>query len=138
MLSARIILIIICLFFWEIYFAAISYPPVEVKPEEMKIVKVEEVKYYATGTASWYDYKLEGIEWSKDHNTAASRTLVRYETYTVTNLKNGKSVDVFINDFGPEEWTGREIDLSSHAFGQIADLSLGLINVKIEKLCSTK
>ena len=84
--------------------------------------------------ASWYDYKLKGIKWSKNHRTAASRDLPRYSYARVTNLENGKSVEVFINDFGPELWTGRDIDLSSFAFSQIADLSRGLAYVEIEPL----
>jgi len=52
----------------------------------------------------------------------------------VTNLETGASVDCYVNDYGPEEWTGREIDLSSYAFRQIADLGQGLVRVKIEQL----
>lgn len=84
------------------------------------------------GIASWYDYDLNGIEWSKNHRTCASRDLPRYSTAIVTNLDNGKKVECFVNDYGPEAWTGRDIDLSSYAFSQIANLSLGLANVKIE------
>lgn len=82
--------------------------------------------------SSWYDYELNGVEWSINHRTAASRDLIRYETYRVTNIANGKHVDVFINDY--IEHPERDIDLSSFAFSQIADLKLGLIKVKIEKL----
>lgn len=83
-----------------------------------------------TGVASWYDYSLNGQEWSKTHRTCASRTLPRYSTAIVTNLENGKSVECFVNDY--IEHPDREIDLSSYAFSQIADLSRGLVNVKIE------
>jgi len=88
------------------------------------------------GVASWYDYSLNGIEWSKDHSTCASRDHKRYSTIRVTNMANGKSVECYVNDFGPElgQTPERHIDLSSHAFSQIADLKLGLINVKIEEL----
>jgi rare lipoprotein A (peptidoglycan hydrolase) len=50
---------------------------------------------------------------------------------TVKNLDNGKTVDCYVNDYGPEEWTKREIDLSSHAFAELAPLSLGLLNVEV-------
>jgi rare lipoprotein A (peptidoglycan hydrolase) len=63
-----------------------------------------------TETASWYDYKLNGTEWSKNHRTCASRDLPRYSTAIVTNLENGKKVECFVNDYGPESWTGREIE----------------------------
>lgn len=87
-----------------------------------------------TGVASWYSYRINGINWSDNHRTAASRDFKRYSTVRVTNLDNGKSVEVYINDFGPEEGQVPEriIDLSSDAFAQIADLKIGLINVKIE------
>jgi len=87
---------------------------------------------FRSGIASWYDYSLKGIVWSKNHRTAASRHFKRYSTVRVTNVENGKSVEVYINDYGPESWTGREIDLSSYAFSQIADLKLGLIKVRID------
>ena len=96
--------------------------------------------------ATWYNYQLNGIWWSIDHNTAASRVLERFEMYRITNLENDKSIDVFINDYGPmscedrikngiieeEICTERDIDLSSHAFAQIADLKRGRIFVTIE------
>ena len=81
--------------------------------------------------ASWYPYFLGDIEWSWTHNTAASRDLERYSYHTVTNVANGKSVVVFINDYGPKSYTGRAIDLSQHAFAQIASLGIGEINVII-------
>lgn len=100
------------------------------------------------GVSSWYDYSLDGIEWSKDHDTCAVRDYERYSMVRATNMANGKSVDCYVNDYGPEtceerikkgldkpgECVERIIDLSSHAFSQIADLNLGLINVKIESL----
>ena len=72
--------------------------------------------------------------WSLGHATAASRDLERYSHALVTNPANGKSVRVYINDYGPEEWTGRTIDLSSYAFSQIEDLSLGLVEVTIKPI----
>lgn len=98
--------------------------------------------------ASYYDYTLSGMAWSKNHRTMASRDFPRYSTVRVTNLANGKSVDVFVNDFGPEtceqrikhgldtkeKCVERHADLSSYAFSQIADLKLGLIKIKMEKL----
>jgi len=88
------------------------------------------------GVASWYDYDLNGIEWSKQHNTCATRDFKRYSTVRTTNLDNGKSIECFVNDYGPElgQTPERIMDLSSHAFSQIADLKIGLINIKIEEL----
>jgi rare lipoprotein A len=54
----------------------------------------------------------------------------------VTNVENGKSVDVYINDYGPNEdiHPERIIDLSSYAFQQLAPLEKGTIVVKIQPL----
>jgi len=49
-----------------------------------------------------------------------------------TNIN--KCVKVRVNDYGPEEWTGNIIDLSSAAFNQLASLSKGIIEVEIIKL----
>ncbi len=102
---------------------------IELDTTDVSYTKVEQ--QYAEGIASWYDYNLDGIEWSKTHDTCASRTAERYSTLIVENIENGKKIECFVNDYGPEEITGREIDLSSHAFAQLAPLSRGLINVRI-------
>jgi len=109
-----------------------------------------ELTLHATGVASWYNYGLDGDEvgqeWSKSHDTCATRGWNRYGRAKVTNLANDKSVTCYINDNGPRdceyrykykldapgECIERVIDLSSHAFAQIADLGSGLINVKVE------
>ena len=52
----------------------------------------------------------------------------------VTNLSNGKSVVVRVNDRGPNKRLGRAIDLSREAFRKIANLNNGLIEVKIEQI----
>lgn len=84
------------------------------------------------GVASWYDYSLNGIEWSKIHRTCASRDLKRYTMARVTNIETGAAVECFVNDY--IEHPERDIDLSSYAFKQIAPLSQGLVKVKIEQL----
>lgn len=111
-------------------------PRVEANKEEVVIYQLYD-KYATTslvepnliGMASWYDYKLDGIEWSKNHATCASRTLKRYSTVRVVNIENGKSVDCYVNDY--VENPNVVIDLSSYAFNKIASLKKGLIKVKI-------
>ncbi|MBI4261254.1 MAG: G5 domain-containing protein [Actinobacteria bacterium] len=73
------------------------------------------------GEASWY--------WSSGMN-AAHPWLPFGTVVTVTNLDNGKSVTVTINDRGP--FGGRIIDLSDEAFAQIAPLSQGVCQVRLE------
>jgi rare lipoprotein A len=62
--------------------------------------------------------------------TAAHRTLPFGTVVTVTNLANGQSVRVTINDRGPFIG-GRIIDLNDEAFRQIASLGSGVIRVRI-------
>lgn len=76
-----------------------------------------------TGQASWYDL-CTGM-------TAASRTLPFGTVVTVTNLDNGRSVRVVIDDRGPWGVPGRIIDLCQPAFAQIAPLSQGVANVRL-------
>ena len=52
----------------------------------------------------------------------------------VTNLANGKSVIVRVNDRGPAKRLNRVIDLTRESFRKIADLRVGLINVRITKV----
>lgn len=75
-----------------------------------------------SGKASWYN--IGGL-------TAAHRSLPFGTVVRVTNLANGKTVTVTIQDRGPFV-SGRIIDLSESAFAEIASTSTGVINVKIE------
>lgn len=63
--------------------------------------------------------------------TAAHKSLPCGTRVRVTNVRNGRTVDVTINDRGPYV-RGRIIDLTSGAFSQIASLSAGLAKVHIE------
>jgi uncharacterized protein YabE (DUF348 family) len=75
------------------------------------------------GEASWYSFALgEGL-------TAAHPWLPFGTVVTVTNLANGKTVQVVINDRGP--FGGRAIDLSDEAFARIAPLSQGVCQVRL-------
>jgi hypothetical protein len=79
------------------------------------------------GEASWYDWDIcagPGL-------TAAHVSLPKGTEVTVTNLDNGKSVTVVINDRGPYGVPGRIIDLCDDAFVQIAPLGQGLADVVI-------
>ena len=84
------------------------------------------------GTASWYDYDLEINweikEWSKSHDTCALRIYERYKTYKVCT--EDKCITCYHNDYGPAR-EDRVIDLSSHAFKQLAPLKQGLVHVKV-------
>jgi uncharacterized protein YabE (DUF348 family) len=74
-----------------------------------------------SGIASWYH---------RDGMVAAHPSLPFGTEVRVTNVANGKSVSVVINDRGPYV-DGRIIDLSDDAFAQLASLGTGTINVRI-------
>ena len=76
------------------------------------------------GEASWYDNPYGGY-------TAAHPSLPRGSVVTVTNLANGRSVEVRINDRGPFV-DGRVIDLNREAFAELAPPSAGVIRVRVE------
>lgn len=103
--------------------------------ELIPIEVVEEIAELKVVKASYYDYRLKECNycvWSYNHATGASRTLPHYSMARVTRVDTGKYVDVYINDW--VENPNVEIDLSSFAFSQLADLSLGLIEVTVEQL----
>ena len=80
---------------------------------------------YQIGQASYYDFcRING-------NYAAHLTLPFGTRVKVTNLDNGKTVTVVINDRGPYGVPGRIIDLCDSAFAQIAPLSQGVANVQL-------
>lgn len=89
------------------------------------------------GYASWYGDGLAktklktGIEYAERNLTAAHKTLPIGGIMRVTNVVNGKQVDVVINDRGPYV-TGRIIDLSRSAFAALEDPGTGIIAVQLE------
>ncbi|MEE4357654.1 MAG: septal ring lytic transglycosylase RlpA family protein [Desulfococcaceae bacterium] len=89
------------------------------------------------GEASWYGKGFHGKKTASgeifdQHDlTAAHPTLPMGTEATVTNLENGKSVDVTINDRGPYRH-GRDIDLSKKAAEKIGMKKDGAVPVRIE------
>jgi rare lipoprotein A (peptidoglycan hydrolase) len=79
------------------------------------------------GRASWYALGLA----APDAITCASRTFPRGSYLEVTNDYNNKVVICRVNDYGPEAWTGRVIDLSRGSFSQVEDLGRGTMPVHI-------
>lgn len=91
------------------------------------------------GHASWYGpgfngrRTANGERFNQNAMTAAHKTLPFGTQVRVTNLYNGRSVVVRINDRGPFI-RGREIDLSKGSAQQIGLVSSGVANVKLEIL----
>lgn len=113
----------------QISTADVSPPSVKHLQVVEKSAETKKSEPTQAGTASWYDYDLNGLDWSKHHRTCASRYFKRYSTVIVKNMATGKEIECYVNDF--IEHPDRIIDLSSFAFSQLADLKIGLIKVEV-------
>ena len=96
-----------------------------------------------TGVASWYGPKFHGKltasgeVFNQEKFTAAHQTLPWGSRVKVTNLANGKSVDVRINDRGPFG-KGRIIDLSRAAARALGMVGRGITTVRVEWLSDSE
>lgn len=99
----------------------------------------EDYGYAETGTASWYGADFHngvtanGEKYDMDAMTAAHRTLPLPSVVKVTNLSNGKSVILRVNDRGPFA-KNRIIDVSRKAAQQLNFINQGTTKVKVEVL----
>lgn len=89
------------------------------------------------GKASYYAQKFNGRKTASGEvfrnrkRTAAHKTLPFGTRVTVTNMRNGRSVKVRINDRGPFV-AGRVIDLSRRAARKIGMLRDGVTEVELK------
>ncbi|HUA33122.1 MAG TPA: septal ring lytic transglycosylase RlpA family protein [Candidatus Binataceae bacterium] len=89
------------------------------------------------GVASWYGPGFDGHRTStgsiydQEEMTAASELFAPGSRVMVTNLNNGKSVEVTITDHGPYK-KGRKIDLSHKAAAVIGMIGPGTARVRID------
>ena len=89
-----------------------------------------------TGMASFYSESYNGKKtangeiYNSAELTAAHKKLPFGTNVKVTNLSNGKTVKVRINDRGPFV-AGRIIDLTRKAAKKIDMINAGVVNVKI-------
>jgi rare lipoprotein A len=92
-----------------------------------------------SGTASWYGpwhhgrRTANGERFDQNAMTAAHPTLPLGSVVRVTNLENGRTVKVRINDRGPYV-RGRVIDLSKAAAAALGFKEQGITPVAIERL----
>lgn len=95
--------------------------------------------YAREGTASWYGEKFHGYATSNGEiydmykMSAAHRSLPLPTYARVTNLDNGRSVIVRINDRGPFH-SEREVDLSYAAAARLDILDNGTGRVRVEAI----
>jgi rare lipoprotein A len=107
-----------------------------------KVVSPPSVKQTTVGEASWYGRDFNGKTTASGHTfdetkmTAAHRTLPLGSKAKVTNLDNGKSVEVEINDRGPYA-KGRILDLSHAAAKALGIGDHGTARVSVEPLESS-
>jgi rare lipoprotein A len=91
------------------------------------------------GQASWYGWQHQGrttasgAKFDMNQMTAAHRSLPLGSNVRVTNLDNGRSVEVVINDRGPYVGS-RVIDLSHAAARRLQMEQEGIAPVRIEQL----
>ncbi len=93
---------------------------------EQHEVSLYSEKFQGAGTAFGEKFDMNTL-------TAAHRTFPYNTLVKVTNVDNGKSVTVRINDRGPFV-PGRDMDLSLAAFTSIADRSKGKIMATFQRL----
>jgi rare lipoprotein A len=99
----------------------------------------ESAPYIETGKASHYSQDLDGAKttsgeiYRNDKSTAAHRTLEFGTEVKVTNLENGKSTIVVINDRGPFA-AGLIIDVSYSAAQELDMIESGVVRARIEAL----
>jgi len=92
---------------------------------------------YERGIASWYGAEYDGKRtasgeiFDRTLMTAAHRTLPFGTSLQVTNLENGRKVNVKVNDRGPFV-DGRIIDLSERAADNLGMKIAGLAQVSLK------
>ncbi len=112
-------------------------PPIARIPEPSRQTTRE------TGLGSWYGPKFHGKltasgeVFNQDRFTAAHRSLPWGSRVKVTNLANGKSIDVRINDRGPFG-KGRIIDVSRAAAKALDMVGRGITTVQVEWLSDSE
>ncbi|MDE3234658.1 MAG: septal ring lytic transglycosylase RlpA family protein [Bacteroidota bacterium] len=97
-----------------------------------------------TGTASFYSLSLNGTKtasgerFHNDQMTAASNSFKLGTRVKVTNLRNGRTVVVRINDRMHKKMAkkGRVIDLSRAAAKKLGFIKRGLTKVRVEEISS--
>src|SRR5262245_3442614 len=116
-----------------------SSPETDEAPPLAKIPAPSPATSVETGLASWYGrgfhgkLTASGEVFNQEKFTAAHRTLPWGSRVKVTNLANGKSVEVRINDRGPFG-KGRIIDVSRAAARVLGIVGSGITTVRVECL----
>jgi rare lipoprotein A len=120
---------------WAGVAVALALVPVLTMDESVQAQRAQ-VVYLQQGKASWYGPGFHGRKtasgerFNQNELTAAHRKLPLGAKATVTNLRNGKTVEVEINDRGPYA-RGRILDVSKAAAERL-DMDSGTTPVRVE------
>ncbi len=99
----------------------------------------DDQSYDQTGIASWYGHPFHGQAtangetYDMDELTAAHQTLPLPSYVRVTNLENGRSIVVKVNDRGPFV-NGRVIDMSRRAARLLGFYEQGTAKVRVQRI----
>ncbi|MGI6485650.1 MAG: septal ring lytic transglycosylase RlpA family protein [Tepidanaerobacteraceae bacterium] len=121
------------------YNSETNFDSVELSQREVQISSRAGRARRLFGRASWYGPGFHGKVTASgeifDQNamTAAHKELKLGTLMRVTNLENGKSAVVTINDRGPYI-EGRHLDVSRAAAQKLGMIEAGIVNVKMEIL----
>jgi rare lipoprotein A len=119
--------------------AAAPVRPVSSPPAPAPVVQQPPTQSTLSGIASWYGPGFNGHRtangevYNQDQLTAASTVIPLGSEVMVTNLDNGRAVQVRINDHGPYV-KGRKIDLSHEAARTLGIVTPGTARVRIDVL----
>jgi len=120
-----------------------SSPETDEAPPLAPIPAPSQPTLVETGLGSWYGRRFHGKltangeVFDPEKFTAAHRTLPWGSRVKVTNLTNGKSVEVRINDRGPFG-KGRIIDVSRAAAKVLGMVGSGITTVRVERLSDSE
>jgi rare lipoprotein A len=114
----------------------LAMTPISSHADSLKTTK----SYSGVGVASFYGHKdgyngartASGERYDRNSLTAAHRTLPFGTHVRVTNLRNGRSVVVRINNRGPFV-RGRIIDVSYAAARELGFVDRGVTQVRVER-----
>lgn len=121
----------------KLFLTIFSFITVMLYSQKVDSNKVYTASYYAYNTTR---YTASGQKFNNYGLTAAHKTLPFGTKVKVTNVSNGKSVIVTVNDRGPFKKTPdfryytRVLDLAKGAFLKIASAGAGVIKIKYEIL----
>jgi rare lipoprotein A len=109
----------------------------------VRYVPAYEPDYDEVGVASWYGDEFHGRSTANGERfdmyvaSAAHTTLPLPSIVEVTNLENGRSIRVRLNDRGPFK-NGRIIDLSRNAAKELGYMNKGLAKVRVRYIGPAK